>query len=215
MKKFFVGGIAALAICSAPALAETPAAFNWTGFYVGAEGGWGWGMAGVRGIAGDARLSGILGGGQVGSRWQNGNWVYGYEGNLDLSHIHGSVNWGGAVYSGTVGWFGTAEGQVGYTVTPASVLSATGGFAFGHADAKLVDGADVFSSSHLMGGWTAGVKYEQAINAATSWFLSYKYVDLGTKTFVLDDPEQVHVRFNAVKVGFNVKFDSTRRNFLP
>lgn len=42
MKKFIVAGIAAAAFCSAPALAADPG-FNWTGFYVGAQGGRGWG----------------------------------------------------------------------------------------------------------------------------------------------------------------------------
>ncbi|HLL26882.1 MAG TPA: outer membrane beta-barrel protein [Xanthobacteraceae bacterium] len=205
---FFIGLVAAAAISARPVGAQPPATYNWTGWYVGVEGGGGWGMAGVRGIANDARLSGVVGGLQGGDRWQNGNWVYGFEGNFDASHIHGSVNWGGVPYSGTIDYFGTFEGHAGWLLTPASLISATGGFAFGGVSAKLVD-IDTFKASHVMNGWTVGAVYELKFNPSTTFFVSYKYLDLGEKTFVLDDPERVHVRANVVKAGWNWQF-STR-----
>jgi outer membrane immunogenic protein len=204
MKKLILAGIAAAALCGAPAYAAPPV-FDWSGFYIGAEGGGGWGMAGVRGIANDADLSGALGGVQIGNNWQNGNWVTGVKADINLSHLNGSVNWGGAIYSGTVNWFGTAEMQAGVLVTPTSKLYATGGLAFGHVNAKLVD-IDIFKASHTMAGYTAGAGYEWVFNTNTSVFVEYKYLNLGTKTFVLDDPEQVHVRFSVVKVGVNWKY---------
>ncbi len=204
MKKLIVAGIAAGAFFCMPAYAGPPA-FDWSGFYIGAEGGGGWGMAGVRGIANDADLSGALGGVQIGNNWQNGNWVTGVKADINLSHIRGSVDWGGAIYSGTVNWFGTAEVQEGVLLTPTSLLYATGGFAFGHVKAKLVD-VETFQDSRTMGGWTAGLGYAWALTPTTSFFAEYKYLDLGTKTFVLDDPEQVHVRFSVVKAGMNWKY---------
>src|SRR5882724_8915879 len=104
MKKLLFAAVAAVALSAVPAMAQPPN--SWTGWYGGVEGGGGWGMAGVRGIANDAKLNGVLGGVQAGDRWQNGNWVYGFEGNFDVSHIHGSVNWGGVPYSGTIDYFG-------------------------------------------------------------------------------------------------------------
>jgi len=204
MKKLVVAGIAAAALCSVPAYAAPPV-FDWTGFYVGAEAGGGWGMAGVRGIANDASLSGALGGVQIGNNWQNGNWVTGVKADINLSHIRGSVDWGGAIYSGTVNWFGTAEVQEGFLINPSSKLYATVRLAFGHVKAKLVD-VETFQDSRTMAGWTVGAGFEWAFNTNTGLFVEYKCLDLGTKTFVLDDPEQVHVRFNVVKAGMNWKY---------
>jgi outer membrane immunogenic protein len=205
MKKLVLAGITAAALWSAPAYAAPPV-FDWSGFYIGAEAGGGWSsMIGVSGIANDAHVSGALGGVQIGNNWQNGNWVTGIKGDINISHINGSVDWGGAIYSANVNWFGTAEVQGGFLITPTSKLYATGGLAFGHVDAKLVD-VDTFKASRTMTGWTAGAGIEWAFNPNTSIFVEYKYLNLGTSTFVLDDPERVHVRFNVVKVGANWKY---------
>jgi hypothetical protein len=194
-----------------PAAAVAPVqVFDWTGFYWGAGVGYGWGTASVAGITGDAHPSGAFGGLVAGNRWQNGNWVYGYEGSINLAHLHGSVNWGGAIYSGTVNWYGTAVGQVGVLVDPVDLVSLTGGFVFGNYSAKLVDGADAFQKSHVMDGWTVGAKYERSINPGTTFFLSYMYYDLGTKTFVLDEAERVHVRYSTVETGMTWRFSDAR-----
>ena len=70
---------------------------NWTGFYVGINGGYSWGKAGRElsffnpltgiqiippvgsGSTSDSNLNGGLFGGQLGYNWQSGNWVFGFE----------------------------------------------------------------------------------------------------------------------------------------
>jgi outer membrane immunogenic protein len=70
---------------------------NWTGFYVGINGGYSWGKAGRElsffnpltgiqiippvgsGATSDSNLNGGLFGGQLGYNWQSGNWVFGFE----------------------------------------------------------------------------------------------------------------------------------------
>jgi outer membrane immunogenic protein len=43
MKKLLIAGVAAAAFYSAPALAgPPPSVFNWSGFYLGGNGGYGW-----------------------------------------------------------------------------------------------------------------------------------------------------------------------------
>ena len=75
--------------------------YNWTGFYVGINGGGGWGRsdhtdtAGV--TTGKFNISGGLIGGTVGYNWQNANWVLGLEADWDWASINGSTTTGCAV----------------------------------------------------------------------------------------------------------------------
>jgi outer membrane immunogenic protein len=64
-----------------PMIAPTPIAFNWSGFYIGAHGGWGWG--------GGAFDDGFVVGGQLGVNWQFNSFVLGAEGDGSF------VDWGG------------------------------------------------------------------------------------------------------------------------
>src|SRR4051812_8118099 len=67
--------------------------YNWTGFYVGVNGGYGWGTsdwtAASVGIA-DLKTKGWLAGGTLGYNYQMGSWVLGLEGDWDWSNIKGS-----------------------------------------------------------------------------------------------------------------------------
>src|SRR6476620_12678257 len=103
MKKILLGASALVAIGIAPASAAVlrppPAPppvyvapiYDWSGFYIGANGGWGqtrncWDFVGV--VApiisdGCRERSGGLVGGQLGYRWQVSQWVFGLEGQGD------------------------------------------------------------------------------------------------------------------------------------
>src|SRR5581483_10075688 len=104
---------------AAPILAP---AYNWAGFYIGANGGGGW----ARDCRNNVTLglflgcydpSGAVAGGQVGYRWQSANWVFGLEGQGDWADIHGTTqNLGNATnsLSTKIDAFGLFTGQVGY-----------------------------------------------------------------------------------------------------
>jgi outer membrane immunogenic protein len=73
------------------------ALYNWSGFYIGANGGWGgdrkcWGLAipGATIDAGCNSASGGVAGGQIGYRWQASNWVFGLEAQGDWANLKGS-----------------------------------------------------------------------------------------------------------------------------
>jgi outer membrane immunogenic protein len=73
------------------------AVYNWTGFYVGLNGGYGWGTQDPVELLGGNRfdrtsrsLSGGVFGGTMGAQIQQGNVVLGVEGDLDWADIHGS-----------------------------------------------------------------------------------------------------------------------------
>lgn len=70
-----------------PMISPMPIAFNWSGFYIGAHGGWGWGGGGFD--------DGFVVGGQLGVNWQFNNFVLGAEGDGSF------VDWGGTDAVGT------------------------------------------------------------------------------------------------------------------
>ena len=68
---------------------------NWAGFYVGIQGGYGWGntshnFSGLN--AGEWDTSGGVFGVSWGTNWQTGNWVYGFDSDFSFSSIDGSFD---------------------------------------------------------------------------------------------------------------------------
>lgn len=83
MKKSLIAGIATAALCSAPAMAAPPAGiFNWSGFYIGGNGGYGFGSDRIShsndffAISTTAinNTKGSLGGGQLDSSASRARW---------------------------------------------------------------------------------------------------------------------------------------------
>src|SRR5580704_1991114 len=137
MKTFFLGavGLVALGFASpAPAAdlaAKAPgpmmaAIYDWSGFYIGANGGWGssrkcWdaGTFGAFSIGDEGchDATGGVAGGQIGYRWQSSAWVFGLEaqGNwADLRGSNASVFAGAFTNRSRIDAFGLFTGQVGY-----------------------------------------------------------------------------------------------------
>jgi len=139
MKKFWMG-IAGLALLGtagtasaadmavkAPPPAPLPVIYNWSGFYIGANGGGAWShkcwdvtnflgpIAAFREGCHDA--SGGVVGGQIGYRWQSAGWVFGLEAQGDWADLTGSnvslfiPNWTNNSKIQAIGLF---TGQVGY-----------------------------------------------------------------------------------------------------
>src|ERR1700733_14607319 len=127
--------------------APPPVPYSWTGFYVGANGGFGGDQfrypftfggipaLGIGATTGTSTLnsSGFFGGGQVGYNWQFvPTWVAGVEADFDGSGIQGNATTNANAFSGNLGtkldWFGTVRGRVGFLVTPTTLLYGTGGW---------------------------------------------------------------------------------------
>jgi len=76
-----------MAVKAAPPPAPLPVIYNWSGFYIGANGGWGeshscvdfFNAAGTDFTTGCGDRSGGLFGGQIGYRWQANQFVFGLE----------------------------------------------------------------------------------------------------------------------------------------
>ena len=166
MNKMIIGASALLGLIAAPALAKgpppplVPAVYDWTGGYVGIEGGFGWGHSDQTdpGIAppappppppppaigdGHYSVSGGLVGGTGGYNWQIGPWVLGLEGDYSWSDITGQSSVCGPTtvtphLCGTsLDSLGTLRGRVGYAVGAFGnwLLYGTGGLAVGEVHA--------------------------------------------------------------------------------
>src|SRR5215470_13904893 len=81
--------------------------FNWTGFYAGAHGGYGWGDAE------NLNPQGGFGGGQIGYNWQYApNWVAGLEADISAADLSDKNAVGAPLASSKVNYFGTARGRL-------------------------------------------------------------------------------------------------------
>ena len=139
MKKFLLGTVGLIALgMAAPASAADMAVkaapppyvapiYNWTGFYIGGNGGWGsshkcWDVNNFRGPItpfgeGCHNATGGTIGGQIGYRWQATNWVFGLEAQGNWADLNGSnvsvfvPRW---TNNSKIQAFGLFTGQVGY-----------------------------------------------------------------------------------------------------
>jgi outer membrane immunogenic protein len=142
----------------APPIAAAPV-WSWTGFYIGAHAGYGFGsddsvdttgqapvnIANVLGGARPASVNldrdGFVGGGQIGYNWQFApNWLLGIEADISYTDIRETTNvvtlpLAGAgtlnnSFSSRLDYLGTVRGRIGY-VFDRTLVYATGGLAYG------------------------------------------------------------------------------------
>src|SRR3954469_15296751 len=139
MKKLIAAAAGTLALgLSAPASAADMAArpytkapppmvaaiYDWSGFYIGANGGWGssrnsWDSVApfLVGPEGSHDATGGVAGGQVGYRWQTGTWVFGLEAQGDWANLRGRnviTAFGVNTNDSRINAFGLFTGQVGW-----------------------------------------------------------------------------------------------------
>jgi outer membrane immunogenic protein len=177
--------------------------YNWTGAYVGINGGGGWGRSDTSApfASGGFNTSGGVVGGTVGYNWQNGPAVFGVEGDIDWSNIRGSATCGVGFSCETKNsWLATARGRVGYAFDR-FLPYVTGGLAVGDIKNNV---AGVGSSTATKAGWTVGGGLEAALTGPWTAKVEYLYADLGRGTSVLGSD----TKFNAsiVRAGLNYRF---------
>ena len=158
------------------------AVYDWTGFYIGINGGWGQShdnrsVDGLGGV-GSYDANGGTVGGQVGYRWQTGGWVFGLEaqGNwADFSGSTGNLVVPGGVVRSKTDAFGLFTGQIGYAWNNV-LLYAKGGAAVTDRNYQfLAPGGALASSTGFDTRWspTVGVGLEFAF--AQGWSLGVEY----------------------------------------
>ena len=108
-----------MAVKAPPPMPAAAAVYNWTGLYVGVNGGWGWGQQDPLNLISNRfdrdsfNISGGLVGGTVGAQIQQGYVVIGVEGDLDWADITGSRTTIPAIAGIPVGGVVQLQHQVG------------------------------------------------------------------------------------------------------
>lgn len=204
-------------------------AVNWTGLYVGINGGYGLANATASGsipgfnVSASQDLSGAIGGGQVGFNWQTGATVLGIEADIQASGVEKDTvvcpasTCGGVDFTlrNKVPWFATVRGRVGLAVER-FLLYATGGLAYTHLTSALsipAAGAtvDLATWSSTRAAWTAGAGIEFQVSRNWSTKLEYLYLDTGSfQTSVsalgVTLNPTLHVSEQIIRAGLNYRF---------
>jgi outer membrane immunogenic protein len=222
----FAADLGAAVPVKAPS-APVMAAYNWTGFYVGVNGGGGWNTwadpaaaagPGINSFSG----SGALAGGTVGGNYQIGNVVLGLEGAYDWADIRNTQSAVLGLGAGTLtlvtknDYIATVAGRVGYAFDRV-LIYGKGGAAFtrDRLDANLagpVPGTATGSFDRT--GWVAGAGVEWAFWNNWSLRAEYDYMGFGTineGNFVTTGglgvtPANVKLQVQTATLGINYKF---------
>jgi len=214
-----------MAVKAPPAPPPVPI-YNWTGFYIGANGGWGQSrncvdlVTDVFGtVSGCRDRSGGVVGGQIGYRWQTNQFVFGLEAQgdwADLSNTRVSLfdpTLSTTVKTDAIGLF---TGQLGWAWNTA-LLYFKGGAAVTRNRLDVFDnftGLGLFSASNTRWGGTVGVGFEYGFAPNWSVGVEYDHLFMGhaNNNFVVVRPratllgDRVSQDVDMVTVRFNYRF---------
>jgi outer membrane immunogenic protein len=169
--------------------------YNWTGAYIGINGGGGWGSSN------NIDSSGGFVGGTLGYNWQQGQAVFGIETDLAWSGIDGSGFIGAVPVTAGSDWFGTVRGRIGYA-WDRTMLFASGGLAYGNVNAR-----SPFSSVDTTNaGWALGGGVEFALAGPWTAKVEYLHIDLGTANLLTPGTTSVDYSADLVRAGLNYRF---------
>jgi outer membrane immunogenic protein len=225
MRKFFGAAVSFAAITmaaasasaadmavKAPPPAPLPVIYNWSGFYIGANGGWGQShncvdfitLAGTVASGCRDRSGGVVGG-QIGYRWQTNQFVFGLEAQgdwADLSNTRVSLfdpTLSTRVKTDGIGLF---TGQIGWAWN-AALLYVKGGAAVTSNRLDIFDtltGIGLVSTSNTRWGGTVGVGFEYGFAPNWSVGLEYDHLWMGNanNSFTAVDPRLVGILNNRI-----------------
>lgn len=166
--------------------------YNWGGFYAGVNAGYEWGKI----TNNTTEPSGIAGGLQGGYNWQNGNFVFGGETDIQASAADDTF----APWKFSNPWFGTLRARGGYAWNNILVYG-TAGFAYGGVTADRGG----LNESKTETGWTAGLGMEVGFAPNWSAKVEYLYMDLGNRNYTLTGTDN-GLQTNLIRFGINYHF---------
>lgn len=242
MKRLLLGAIALATMgVAAPAMAADlppaptykaapammPAIYDWSGVYVGVNGGWGtssrcFDVTGpaVIGPDGCHTTSGGFAGGQAGYRWQTGSWVWGFEALGDWAALRGSsvalINPANTDRS-RVDAFGLFTGQVGYAWNTALLYFKGGGAVVADRnDIIATNGGALVATSSGDNRWGgvigAGVEFSFAPNWSAAFEYDHLFIANANTTFTnpvggaVVSTDRIHGDTDMVSVRVNYRW---------
>ncbi|WP_256806052.1 outer membrane protein [Bradyrhizobium sp. Bra64] len=216
--------------------------YNWSGFYVGVNGGYAWNNANdvvvsgtpvitvsqsgaVPFAVGGLRPEGYLVGGQVGWNYQFGAGLVGIEGDFDFADIKDSRNVDLPVLgpaartsaSEKIDFFGTVRGRLGGIVSQRLLLFATGGLAY----ANVKDSANIneFFNAPVIGRQfianASDLRFGWTVGAGAEWAFASNWSVKGEYLYYdLGSPTITGSQTNPVDTEFATYSFSTRGNIV-
>jgi outer membrane immunogenic protein len=210
MKKFLLGTVGLIALgIAAPASAADMAArpytkappmiaavYDWTGFYVGVNGGWGSSRKTWDDVTGGAFVpegshdaTGGTVGGQIGYRWQASQWVFGLEAQGNWADFHGrnvSPNIATFTNDTRVDAFGLFTGQVGVAFNNALLYVRGGAAVTSDRYRTFVTGTGVLAANTVddtRWGAVVGVGLEYGFAPNWSVGINYDHMFMQNRTY--------------------------------
>jgi len=187
--------------------AYNPTSVDWTGWYVGAQVGGGFGSASWTDpfslVSDSLQPAGFLGGGQFGVNWSRNSWLLGAEADFTGTDLQASA--AGASFRSH--WLSLVTARVGYAVNQ-YLIYAKGGAAFANERNEVITpaGRVAESATTTLTGWTVGAGVEYAINPNWSARLEYDFVDFPSHGVVLVEPPPAGVQAPSVARDTSVDF---------
>jgi len=215
MRRLTIASAGFLIALAAPAsaadsIAELPMTapgFDWTGYYAGLQGGYGWGRSDMSSTGGapfsaSPDLDGGFIGGHVAGLWQFDQAVLGAQADLNYSSIGGAADLGAGDSAGAdVKWFGSVDALAGYAMDRVLVYGI-GGVAFAGIEASRDSGADTRTDV----GWTLGAGVDYALTDKFVVGAQYRYYDFGSEHFDIPDDRDQDVKLHTLGVNLRYKF---------
>jgi outer membrane immunogenic protein len=173
------------------------AIYDWSGFYIGGNAGYGsshkcWSQ--TTGFApgvfeGCHDATGAVAGGQIGYRWQAGGWVFGLEAQGDWANLSGSnaSTVFGVINRSRVDAFGLFTGQIGYAWNNALLYVKGGAAVTGdhYSGFGTGIGAEFDRATETRWGGTAGVGLEYGFTPNWSVGVEYDHLFMGGRDVIL------------------------------
>jgi outer membrane immunogenic protein len=219
MKKTFAATAAAAALLVASTAATLAAdlpvkarpyvpapIWTWTGFYIGAHVGAGWGTteSTLTGVFtsppptttafsfpfSQNSRSGFLGGAQAGYNWQSGWAVFGIQGDIAGTDIKGTTPCVVILSCTTkTDWLATVSGRLGAVVADRGLIYVKGGAAWMNSKhtvnlpfiAAPIVGQELTSRESTAWGWLLGFGTEWMITPNWTAFIEYNYIEFDKK----------------------------------
>jgi outer membrane immunogenic protein len=185
---------------------SAPAYANWSGFYIGANAGYGFGTSNWDIPAVSTSPKGFLAGLTVGYNFQTGVWLWGAEGDLDYAALKDSSACGAGTCETKDSWLGTARARIGYAGWNNWLPYLTGGLAVGDIKAT----SPIGSASKVNLGYALGAGVEYALWTSWSVKAEYLYVDLGKFDCGAScsgaGTDNVSFKANLIRLGVNYRF---------
>lgn len=230
-----VVGLAASGIAGAALAADLPArsytkappyvaatVYDWSGFYVGANGGWGgtrndWNLLTAAGPLPEGRTtgSGATAGGQFGYRWQTGPVVFGVEAQGNWAHLAGrntSLAAAGVDNRSNLDAFGLFTGQIGYAFDNVLLYAKGGAAVTDTRYTDLVTGTNTVLGANTDTRWGGAVGAGLEYGFAPNWSVAaeYDHLFMGNATNNLSTGAGL---FAADNIRQNVDLATVRLNY--